>query len=218
MKLKYYLRGLGIGIAVTAIIMSFIKKPEELTDAQIKIRAAQLGMVEKSILSDLQDENTYSEEAVEENTKHETIPEVEEEKEVIEENTGNSLQETEDNEAVEQSEGTGSEDKQEPVQPEETKAEDKQEPVQPEETKAEDKLPLEEKQENVENYIVITVKAGDSSEIVSQKVFEAGLINSVEEYNRYLITHGYDRRLRVGNHEIPVDATEEEIAKILCGM
>ena len=60
MKLKYYLRGLGIGIVVTAIIMSITNKSEEMTDAEIKMRALELGMVEESVLADLQakDENT----------------------------------------------------------------------------------------------------------------------------------------------------------------
>ena len=57
MKLKYYLRGLGTGIIVTAIVMSFIKKPEELTDAEIRIRAMKLGMVEKSVLADFQEDD-----------------------------------------------------------------------------------------------------------------------------------------------------------------
>ena len=34
--------------------------------------------------------------------------------------------------------------------------------------------------------------------------------------NKYLIQNGYDRSLRSGNHEIPVGATEEEMAQILC--
>ena len=57
MKLKYYLRGLGIGIIVTAAIMSVTKKTEELTDAEIKMRALELGMVEENVLADLQQEN-----------------------------------------------------------------------------------------------------------------------------------------------------------------
>ena len=56
MKLKYYLRGLGIGIVITAIIISIVKKPETLTDAQIKMRALELGMVEESVLADLKTE------------------------------------------------------------------------------------------------------------------------------------------------------------------
>lgn len=45
MKLKYYLRGLGIGILVTALIMG-ATDGKELTDEEIKARAIQLGMVE----------------------------------------------------------------------------------------------------------------------------------------------------------------------------
>ena len=56
MKLKYYLRGLGIGIMVTTVIMSFIRQPEELTDTQIKARARELGMIEENVLADLKKE------------------------------------------------------------------------------------------------------------------------------------------------------------------
>ena len=65
MKLKYYLRGLGIGIVVTAIIMSITNKPQELTDAQIKMRALELGMVEESVLADLQAKEDANVETVE---------------------------------------------------------------------------------------------------------------------------------------------------------
>lgn len=57
MKLRYYLRGLGIGIVVTALIMGITGKDSvALTDAEIKAKAYELGMVEgDSIkLSDLQ--------------------------------------------------------------------------------------------------------------------------------------------------------------------
>ena len=48
MNLKYYLRGLGIGILVTAIIMLIIShlNNSPMTDKQIKERALELGMVE----------------------------------------------------------------------------------------------------------------------------------------------------------------------------
>lgn len=50
MNLKFYLRGLGIGIIVTAIIMLVISYQNRttLTDAQIKARAQELGMVDES--------------------------------------------------------------------------------------------------------------------------------------------------------------------------
>lgn len=48
MKLKYYLRGLGVGIICTAVIMGIAtsgKSKERLTDAEIIERARLLGMV-----------------------------------------------------------------------------------------------------------------------------------------------------------------------------
>lgn len=52
MKLKYYLRGLGIGIVVTAIIMSIAaSKNHKMTDEEIVARAKQLGMIEDTVLT-----------------------------------------------------------------------------------------------------------------------------------------------------------------------
>ena len=47
MKLKYYLRGLAVGILVTTIILaiSFSQKEKELSDQEVINRAKQLGMV-----------------------------------------------------------------------------------------------------------------------------------------------------------------------------
>lgn len=51
MKLKYYLRGLGIGIVVTALIMGLSTgNTVQMTDAEIKAKAAMLGMVESDSL------------------------------------------------------------------------------------------------------------------------------------------------------------------------
>ena len=57
MKLKYYLRGLGIGILVTAVIMGITQesRKQTLSDREIRERAAALGMVEPgNSLADLQ--------------------------------------------------------------------------------------------------------------------------------------------------------------------
>ena len=81
MKLKYYLRGLGIGILVTALIMGFTTRDSRpLTDAEIKAAAAELGMVESDSLrlADLPQEPTPTPEITPEPTKEpETTPEPE---------------------------------------------------------------------------------------------------------------------------------------------
>lgn len=52
MKLKYYLRGLGIGIVVTAFVFMITSgKKEALSDAEIRERAAKLGMVDASSMT-----------------------------------------------------------------------------------------------------------------------------------------------------------------------
>ena len=63
MKLRYYMRGLGIGIFVTAILMALTihGKTERLTDEQIIERAEALGMEMKyssDVLADTVSENT----------------------------------------------------------------------------------------------------------------------------------------------------------------
>ncbi len=45
MKLKYYMRGLGIGILLATLILSISNTKENLTDAEIIAQAKKLGMV-----------------------------------------------------------------------------------------------------------------------------------------------------------------------------
>ena len=240
MKLKYYLRGLGIGIIVTAIIMSITNKPEEMTDAQIKMRALELGMVEESVLADLQaKEESADVETVEdilnqhaaEKENQEEIPEeeatdVEVENEDIaateeattvesEENTAEETTVTESEEAIEEDSTAKEEAMEEQPVVEAVTEEEAEETINAtEDSKQEDNI----KEEVVENYTIIKVEKGNGSEIVSRRLYEAGLVESAVEYNQFLVKNGYDRRLSVGNHEIPSGATHEEMARILCGM
>lgn len=221
MKLKYYLRGLGIGIVVTAIIMSIVKKPETLTDAQIKMRALELGMVEENVLADLakdkEDETqSFVESKLEDQDSVETVQETEEDN--LQENEDVIVGEEEQEEKVSQE-----------VVPEDlevAEVDTTEESLVTEEVVEESVDAEEQKEETidnnieeaVENYIIINVEKGNGSEVVSQRLFEAGLVNSSKEFNRFLVQNGYDRKLKVGHHEIPAGATEEEMAKILCGI
>ena len=218
MKLRYYLRGLGIGIVVTAIIMSFTRQPEKLTDAQIKMRALELGMVEESVLADLQEEKELA--SNEGDNVQDKIPAFED---IVEVETEEAETETEETEA--ETEETETEETEiETEMAEESSIVEEEENVTSESIELNDgvdsnnastELP---KDEAVESYIVISVEGGNDSYTVSEKLYEAGLVNSAVEFNQYLVRNGYDRRVRPGNHEIPANATEEEMAKILCKM
>ena len=45
MRLKYFMRGMGLGIVLTALILSLTNTKEKLTDQEIMKRASELGMV-----------------------------------------------------------------------------------------------------------------------------------------------------------------------------
>lgn len=59
MKLKYYLRGMGIGVILTAIIMGFAlgARNAPVSDAEVIEKAKGLGMVEGGVLSDYSGED-----------------------------------------------------------------------------------------------------------------------------------------------------------------
>ncbi len=65
MERKYYLRGLGIGIVMTAIIMGIaLSGNHKMTDEEIIARAKELGMVEDTYLSDLDDSKQQEEQNI----------------------------------------------------------------------------------------------------------------------------------------------------------
>ncbi|MBE5895019.1 MAG: endolytic transglycosylase MltG [Lachnospiraceae bacterium] len=199
MKLKYYLRGLGIGIVVTALIMHFALggEKETMTDEEIKARAAQLGMVESTLLSELAQNNAASvsgNETASQNAVPEAEAEVEVEPEVEAEVEPEAEPEVEaEPETVPEAE----------VAPEsETGPE-----VEPE---VEDETPSVATEGTY-----ITVYGGDGSDTVARRLAEAGVVSSAAEYDAYLCANGYDVRICTGEHFIPAGATYEEIAIIL---
>lgn len=195
MKLKYYLRGLGIGILVTALIMGFTTRDSRpLTDAEIKAAAAELGMVESDSLrlADLPQNQTQEPEPTK---QPETTPEPEKAPETTPEPCPEETQEP-----------TG-----EQVAPE-PGAEATPEPEK--ESEAASEAATEEPQESGTD-ISITVNAGSGSRTVCNRLEEAGVITDAAEFDKYLCDHGYSKRICVGTFEIPADASWEEIAKII---
>lgn len=207
------MRGLGIGIIVTAMIMSFTRQPQELTEAQIKAKARELGMVEENVLADLKKDDVI----IQEETEKKDIENAETSEEITETEVtfeGVTEENTIDEEVV--SENTVNEETMSETTDVENNSDENTGEIIPEEENNQENV-IEEAEELSEKYVVISINGGNGSEIVSKRLYEAGLVSSEEEYNKFLVKNGYDRKLRVGNHEIPVGATEEEIAKILCG-
>ena len=227
MRLKYYLRGLGIGIVVTAIVFTVSGNHNaEMTDAQIIERAKELGMQEaekeSGLLLDKDEEvldsaelETVDEEATEPaelETAGEEFAENAESEIVGEEFTENAESEIVGEDVSESEESEIVDEEAAEIVETETVDEEAAETVVPE---AESEAVTETEIADTEQMIVITIVGGDNSVTVSQRVAEAGLVESAAAYDRFLCQNGYDKKLAVGVHEIPTGATEEEIAIIL---
>ncbi len=188
MNLRSYLRGIGLGILVSSALFISIgfNKKSDLTDTEIKARAKELGMTEKTVLSDLSEEENDSVKQIEETVEEST-------EEIVEESIGETVEESIE-ESSEQSEAN------------ETAGH----------TEAIEYVEIDPSvNESVEN-ISIIVNKGDGSGTVSSKLREAGLIEDADEFDHFLMENGYDRKITTGEHKIPSNATREQMAKILC--
>ncbi len=210
MKLKYYLRGLGIGMAVTALILGISfsgrqgQEAQTLTDEQIRERASELGMVDSSELTLAALASSAAQ------TPETTIePEAAAEPETMTEpETTAEPEATTEPEATAEPEAT--------TEPEAT-AEPKMttEPkttVEPEMTTEPEVTTAPEQSQTT-----ITIKKGSDSGSVSRMLYEAGLVENAKAFDNYLCNNGYSRSINPGIYEIAPGTSEEEIAKIITG-
>ena len=204
MKLNYYLRGLGIGMAVTALILGISfsgrqgQEAQTLTDEQIRERASELGMVDSSELtlaalasSAAQTPETTIEPEAAAETETTTEPEATAEPKM-----------TTEPEATAEPEMT--------TEPE-TTAEPEM-TTEPEATEEPELTTVPEQSQTT-----ITIKKGSDSGSVSRMLYEAGLVENAKAFDNYLCNNGYSRSINPGIYEIAPRTSEEEIAKIITG-
>lgn len=171
MKLKYYLRGLGIGILVTTVIfMIGIKVNGEklMSDQDVISRAEELGMVK----GEPQDNPKTVEELEEEQKKN---------------------QDKQKEENKKQEEGGQPKD----------------------EAQNEAGQKTEQKQPEVIEQVEINILPGEYSDVICQKLFDAGVIENKDEFKDFLDNSDYDNLIQPGTFTIPKGSAFEEIAKIL---
>ena len=207
MKLKYYLRGLGIGIAVTALLMGYSNK-NRAAEPKAEVATEETA---GDLLADRNGEAT-TEEVIEQSTVENVTVETDSaetsEEETSQQETASELESsTQEAETITETESI-TETETESVQAEETT--DKKEQTQSStEADAGNALP--------QTTIEINIVRGDDSGTVARKLQNAGIVESATEYDAYLMQHGYDKKIRVGKVEIPVDATWQEIAEYISG-
>ncbi len=201
MKIQYYLRGLGIGIIVTALVMGITKdRKEPLTEAEIRAMALEIGMVDSNSLK-LTDTQASGEPDSFSGTPEPGEPSGDE-----------GPGEGEDGEEPEEpsgDEGPGEgEDGEEPGEPSGDErpgeGEDGEEPGEP---SGDEGQPDEG--------ITVEIEPGAGSRAICRMLEEAGLIENADSFDRYLIDNGYSKRIRMGTYVIIPGTDPEEIARII---
>lgn len=213
MNLKYYLRGLGIGIVVSTLIVGIAAdhRSQSLSDEEVRQRARELGMVEASgVLADEIPAVTAEKTADEESASAEPSPKQEEA-----EGETTDAPKAEPKENIEKTADEENASAEPSPKPEEAKNEttdaSKEEP-EAEPTKNADEMVTEESAT-----VTITIQGGEGSYSVCQKLEEAGLVESAAAFDRYLYEKGYDKRIIATVYAIPQGTGEDEIAELITG-
>ena len=185
MRLKYYLRGIGVGIVITTflfmILLSFNKNNEEQLNTVI-------GDTESKTVAEY--ENGESNQA--DITKPEETPQPN--PDVLPEETPQPNPDV--------------------LPVEEPQPEEPQQPnsdVLPEETPQ----PEEPNPADSSEKVRFVISGGEYSDVICRELKEAGLIDDAEAYNKFLVEEDYDNYINPGVYDIPKNATYEEIAVLL---
>ena len=197
MTLKYYLRGLGMGIVITDLILSVSHCTQrKISKEEIIKRAEALGMVMPSDEDIFNTEDgTTSQDATEPSTEEMTTENPTTEVPTTEAPTTEAPTEAPTTEASTE----------EPTTEEPTEEPTTEEPTTEEPTTAEPSV--------VE--LTFTVERGMYSEAVTRILVQGGIITNEAEFNQYLSDTGYDYMIQTGVFTVNSGMSYEEIAKII---
>ena len=206
MKLKYYLRGLGIGIIVTTIVLTISNATggKSMSDEDVIKRAEALGMVMeedasgsrlKDQMQDTQEETAATETDVQEDTA------------AAETDTQDAEQTTDAVQAEEETPDGQTTDATQVTDGENTDG-------QSVDAQTQEETPAENQEADAQSYRLV-VNAGAVCRQICDELQDNGVIDNSEELRKYLGDNGYAKQISPGNYEIPYGASFEEIAQIL---
>lgn len=198
MRFKFYLRGCGLGILFTAIVLmiGFHRAGKsEMTDEEIMRRAAELGMVKED--ADRTDATGKPEEAdapeETENPKEADAPES---------GTEPGSRQTEPQTLPE----SGTEPQTPPAGlPESEGAEDE----------GGSSNPPPESVENPDGSVILVVKDGDVCRDIAAELYRTKIVSDAEEFRKFMGQNGYSSEIRNGTYTFMRGMEYQEIAEIL---
>ena len=230
--LKYYLRALGIGIIVTALLMGYSQKGQaQMTDEEIRERAAQLGMREQQgVLSELATASPEVSPAAD--------PTVSPTYWSTAASTGSPTSQPAAEPAASPTPQPAAEPTASPT-PQPAASPTPQPAAKPtaspmpqpaaESTASPTPQPAAKPTASptpqpaaslapAGDVVTLVINRGESSVTVSKNLEELGLVEDYWAFDRYLCENGFDHSIGTGTYEIPLGTAEEEIARIICNL
>ena len=217
MKLRYQMRGLGIGIIVTALLMGVVKGEKlPLSDAEIKAKALELGMVESDSmkLSDIpggqssDDSGTAPDPGGESDGREGAGSGSEPDADPGEEGSGAPEGEGDSDtggEARDEEEGSAPHGSQEDAEGNGQDAGGTPGSARLGGTGAEGER------------VTVVIEEGVTSYSVCELLEELGLIEDADSLDYYICSNSYSRSIQEGVYEIPRGTSDEEIVSIIMG-
>lgn len=233
MKLRFYLRGLGFGIIVTALIMGIAQGHRSgMTDDQIRAEALKLGMVDGgTVLSgliaddgrkqtseeaegDLSGKGQSGEEQPQKVQSQVIRPKEEASQDSAPQGQSSQASSSEDQSSIEH---PAEEQSSQEISSKEQSSQELSVQENPSRDGASEDTSGQESRESGQDAetITFTIQRGASSEVVSRNLEKEGLIDDASGFNSYLVNNGYSRVISVGTYQIPSNASWNEIAEII---
>lgn len=197
MRLKYYMRGMGVGIVVTTIIFLIV-----LSFQNPKSNTAS----DKADHTTIQDEieQEQQETSKEDETANTDTPSTEQS------NVETTVEEDGSVTTVETIEGGKTSESD--VAAEDSKSQEKTDAS---EIATEPEHVVVKSNSDDTTSITVTISGGEGSNAVGSKLQQAGVVDSGSRFNHYLESNDYDNIIQPGTYSIPSGSTYEEIAQII---
>lgn len=230
MRLKYFLRGLGIGIVVTTIILAISHNAgRRMSDSEVIGRAKELGMAYTTAAQ----ENSTESAAETTETETDTTEPVTTGQESTTDTEAGSTAETESSEAsttAQETTGVRETTTQQETTTQETTIQETTATRAAQESTTEttyeasttEAETTQEENESTETEAstaityTLTIASGMSSNTVCDILKKNGIIADSGDFDRFLVSSGYADRIRVGSFEVNSGMSYDELAAAFC--
>ncbi|CDD65653.1 putative uncharacterized protein [Firmicutes bacterium CAG:882] len=231
MRLKYFLRGLGIGIVVTTIILAISHNAgRRMSDSEVIERAKELGMAYTTVAqenstesaADTTEPETDTTEPVTTGQESPTDTEAgstaetesSEASTTVQETTTGIRETTTQQETTTQETTTQETTATRAAQESTTETTHEASATEAETTQAENES-TETEASTVITY-TLTIASGMSSNTVCDILKKNGIIADSGDFDRFLVSNGYADRIRVGSFEVNSGMSYDELAAVFC--